>query len=241
MHETNPDDDVQAQLRALPPVEMPPAIAARLQDALRAEVQNRRVPAPRPAPHRVQLRQLRRRTKVGLALTLLAAIFVAGVGVVGIINAFDSGDEGTVQSAKEPTDSSVAEPRSSQDALKDAPQNEAAPKESALFAVTGVDYQRETLNSQLDSLLNSSGITLNEVAARVPAELSGLASQPGLDQCLAAVGDPAPIMIDFARYGGQPALVLLSDLPSGEIQVRVTAANCGADGPNLLDTIVIPS
>jgi hypothetical protein len=75
----------------------------------------------------------------------------------------------------------------------------------------------------------------------VPAALSRLTAPAALAACLAAirrlVGDAAPPTrsVDFARFGGVPALVVtLADGLPGRPQVLVVGPDCGAGGADLI-------
>lgn len=243
MPEPESDADIRAMLRALPPPEMPPEVAARLDAAVRAEVQMRTTETshslgPRPAPHRVTLR---RRAKGGLAAALVAVTLIAVIGVMGIAGMFNSDDNST-QSANEPAKSSAA-PRAQEDdssLRKDTPQQEAESiPENALLAVSGTNYQRDALSTQVEQVVGSPGLTVEEVADRTPSELVPLANSAALRQCLNALGAPVPTILDYARYDSQPALLLIAELPSGDTQVRVVGPRCGEGDPHLLDTVML--
>jgi hypothetical protein len=66
---------------------------------------------------------------------------------------------------------------------------------------------------------------------RAPGALSRLADPAGLASCLAALGQPSPLATDYARFGGEPALILLIPAQSGEVTIVVVGPSCGAASP----------
>ncbi len=62
-----------------------------------------------------------------------------------------------------------------------------------------------------------------------------------LESCLAAIGaNGRPLAMDFARYAGQPAVVIvLPGQQTGTVDVAIVGPACGQPGPDLrLRTVV---
>ncbi len=124
---------------------------------------------------------------------------------------------------------------------------------------TGTSYTAATLAIELPSLLvpaqagsvqsgpgpassratSQAGAGATPAAGTVPAELAPLQGTSALAACLSAL-TPAdqpglPLAVDYARYGGKPALVVV--LPSarpGKLDVYVVGPNCTATDADVI-------
>ena len=121
-----------------------------------------------------------------------------------------------------------------------APDAATADPTGLTLLATGADYRRETLREA--STLRAGGDTANRMGVatesqpvgRVPEELNRLADPDARKACLealAATFSGRPQAVDYARFEGSPALVvLLVDVRSVPSYVVVTGVGCGMPG-----------
>jgi hypothetical protein len=104
-------------------------------------------------------------------------------------------------------------------------------------SATGRDYAASgALASALPALLSAPAAAPAAApkAAAGADPLARLHDPPQLSACLSAIGTEAPVALDYASYGGQPALVVVlpgRNAPT-KVDVFVVGADCrpGADG-----------
>lgn len=228
---------VSALLAALPEPPEPPDLAVRLEAALAAE----RTPRPEATGATAASRTVtpldgRRRDRsrwlpVAAGVAAAAALVVGGVVV---LHGSGSGSRGTGTSA-----SSGA-----------APDKAAGVPTSS----TGNDYGKDgvALQHALPALLRADstarttdGAASGAAPSRPGAQLSTtdplhrLRTTPGLAACLAALTDASdpglPLALDYARFEGAPALVVvLPSSKSDKVDVFVVGAGCSQADAHLL-------
>jgi hypothetical protein len=187
-------------------------------------------PANSPGPAR------RRRLMTGVAAAAVAVVaVVAGVTV-------SSGMLGT---------SSLSTRNGAADSANGAPEVGAVPQPAigsepavpARYLATGRDYRRDTLG-QLARVTSSNltepsmktasgaGAAPSDVVGGVAPQLLRLTDLSALGSCLGAIAGAhpgVPGVIDFARFDGTPALVVLVNAPTSQTVV-VVGPDCGIAG-----------
>jgi hypothetical protein len=186
---------------------------------------------------RAGLRKKRRRlprwaTPVAVAAALLA---IAGLGVSQL-----GGDIRATHNPAGALSGDAAHPQSAEGGA--AAQPFAAPSPGRLLA-TGTDYTRRTLANQV-SVLGSAAEQRASLDAREapvtpdraggePAPNAGTTGGGDLAACLSSIaaahgrGMPYFEVVDYARFEGQPALVVVFTDPTGQRWVWAVAPECG--------------
>jgi hypothetical protein len=224
---------------------MPPEVWARLEAALLAEEplptaefsgSAGHAPAgkrPAPVDNRPAGRAAARRRRWVPVLVGLAIFAALGLGV-SVLRPLTTGSQ----------DSGAAD--------KSAGAPAAGPATPVLAVSTGRDYTENTLVQATD-FGNAAALSKSEaaegtydanrvptplwsLASPVPTELSRLAAPEALNQCLQAVSGTIPgdvVGVDFARYAGAPALIVVIRAADDARWVGVTGPDCGLNGPDL--------
>lgn len=211
------DEAVRADLAALPMPKIPDDIAARLDKALEAEATGTVVP-------------LRKRRSWGVAGGAVAAgVAVLAAGALGIqaLGGGDSQRDTTSASAPESARDTASQPAGGSARPKAAaPQ---APETFSGLTSSGEEYRGGTLREQVARLVNAKARTDASVDKAVPGPLTRLSAPAAFSDCLAALGaDARPLAVDYARYDGQPAvIVVLPALENGQVDVAIVGPDCG--------------
>jgi hypothetical protein len=227
------DEAVRADLAALPAPPIPADIAARLDEALSAERAG--------STHGAAVVPLRRRRWYVAAGSVAAGVALLAAGAFGIQlfkgpSASDTAAKSTA-AAPEPTPDLAHSPLASPP--KAAPG--AGPEIVSGLIASGRDYREDTLQAQVKHLVDEKARGLvpdTDKAAEqtsVPAPLRRLTAPVALANCLAALGaDARPLAVDYARFDGAPAVVIvLPALSAGEVEVAVVGAECGQSGSDV--------
>jgi hypothetical protein len=218
-------------LSALSPEPMPAEVAARLDRAIAAasrETDSAKV---------IQLDRRRRWSRV--AAGAAAAVVVVGAGIAGLTALNHSASREATSSA-----GSAVTPAGAKNALS-------LPHQGTLITTaSGIDYTHDTLalagsppDAAVSGAEGAAGAPHADQAqptAGYPTELARLAGPTALDDCLTAIGTAEggrPTSVDFARYQGQPALIVA--LNGGSARVVVAGPDCGLAGRGaaLLDSL----
>jgi hypothetical protein len=174
----------------------------------------------------------------GLAVVLVALLGYGGFAIVrgasfagSNSNASSNGNGDiapAVGSAPEPT--SVRVPQN-------LPGTAAEGGGIVLFA-SGFDYHHDTL-AQIATMPRLTSAPLTGADGTYDSSLSTLSTNPGLEQCLEAVRVVQPGVVlagDFARYEGNPALILLVRDGNASTAVAV-GPSCGVAGADELAAV----
>lgn len=254
------DSTVRAELAALPPSAMPPAVAARLHAVLDRESRRagRTAPAAVPAagsgagdgpadraarpgtPSGGTVVTLRRRRWWVASGAVAAGLVAIAAGLVAVQAPVDHPATGGL--AQDHRDASSAEASG-----------------GASARATGTDYVPDRLPGQVRTLLagpastRSADVGLKGQRSQqpapeadtdaVPAGLRRLTDPAALAACLDALGagGTAPLAADLARYRGSPALVLV--LPAADpsvVTVVVAGPACGVAGGDERHRATVP-
>jgi negative regulator of sigma E activity len=99
------------------------------------------------------------------------------------------------------------------------------------LTASGTDYRQASLATQVRALSRSDLQTYTLTPSSAPSALQRVAAG-GLTACLDALGisgDVAGLTVDYARFDGNPALVVAMPAADG-IAVTVAGPDCGKDG-----------
>jgi hypothetical protein len=222
------DEAVRADLAELPVPEIPADVAARLDEALAAEATGTTAAV-------VPLRKRRSWGVTGGAVAAGVAVLAAGaIGIQALGGGGTQQDGATTASAPESRDAAERPvPRSVPPPKAAAPG--AAPETYSGLTSSGAEYRSDTLQAQVAQLVNSKAQADASGGKAVPGPLTRLSAPAAFSDCLAALGaDARPLAVDYARYDGQPAVVVvLPALANGQVDVAVVGPDCGLSGSDL--------
>ncbi|HEY2674992.1 MAG TPA: hypothetical protein VGJ07_32075 [Rugosimonospora sp.] len=221
-------------LSGLPREPMPVDVAARLERAVAI--------AP-TEPRTAKVLPLPRRRWPRIALTTAAAVAVGAACIGGFAALSRSGAQKTSSSSgvAAPDNRGIVTPGllSQGPAVPDAVPNAGAG--AVPTTATGTDYTHGTLSlaEAGPASATAKGAEAQSVP-NLPDGLARLAVPAGLNGCLAAitaVEGGRPVSVDYARYEGQPALIVV--LSGGSARVVAAGAGCGlaGEGAALLDSL----
>jgi hypothetical protein len=252
------------QAAAETPASLPDDVAARLdamplepvRDRSSASLQRHPAPSGRPVPAgpprpRAGTRPAGRSRRPVLTRVLAGVLVLVAVGgfaavarqfLVGgaldssapaeDVHAESGGDRGAAPDAGTTVPPMAATPAAAGDLLAGA----------KLFN-SGTDYRADTLAQLADQPVPFPAPTLSERAdAFADGDLSALSAPDRLHECLTAVGQVYPgavVAADFARFEGQPAMILVIRRSDTSTVVAV-GPECGATGADVLASIDVP-
>jgi hypothetical protein len=221
------DEAVRADLAALPVPAIPDDVAARLDEALAAE-------ATGTAAAVVPLRKRRSWAVAGGAVAAGVAVLAAGaIGIQALGGGNTQQDSPTAASAPESRDSGEQPEKGSTPPKAAAPGT--VPETYSGLTSSGTEYRSDTLQAKVAQLVNSKAQADASAGKAVPGALARLSAPAAFSDCLAALGaDARPLAVDYARYDGQPAVVVvLPALANGQVDVAVVGPDCGLSGSDL--------
>jgi hypothetical protein len=251
---------VRADLRGLAawtPAEMPADVAARIEDALReaatTSTAHRSVPSLAAARARRQRTRQRFLTGIGAAAATLVLV-LCGVAVSrGVLTGQpDSTSAGGLPNAP------AVDRGSNEGAAPPAPGAAPDAVSGPLVVATGLNYSRQDLSELTakpaqgplpDVALGSAGgkdarqaevpLTVRDAA---PEPLARLTAPPALANCLTAIRAAypgVPILIDYARYEGRPALIV-SVRSNTSTTVVAVGPDCGVATADQIASATVP-
>jgi hypothetical protein len=239
------------------PVAMPEDVAARL-DAALAHGRSQRGESPtrplggRPGPGRHNAttrpsstgpgRRSSGRRTAGIVAGVLAFVVLVGGGGLTLARTLRTplSSSNTAAGANAPAQE---RPEFATTPTSDIPGAASGTARPRLLA-SGTDYRRDTLHLLVDAPPPVPTVTLNADKADVAVSgaLAGLTTQGGFAACLASVGlvhTGQVTLADYARYEGQPALVLV--VVSGTTSTVVAVGSgCGGAGADELAAVNVP-
>ncbi len=221
------DEAVRADLAALPVPAIPDDIAARLDEALAAEATGTTAAV-------VPLRKRRSWGVAGGAVAAGVAVLAAGaIGIQALGGGNTQRDSATTASAPESSDKAEGPAAGSAPPKAAAPG--AVPETYSGLTSSGAEYRSDTLRAQVAQLVKSKAQADASAGKALSGPLVRLSAPAAFSDCLAALGaDARPLAVDYARYDGQPAVVVvLPALANGDVDVAVVGPDCGLSGSDL--------
>jgi hypothetical protein len=195
-------------------------------------------------------RAKRRRIVTGIAAAAAAAVAIVG-GLAATTNLFDRAQQ-SLAGAGSASDSAGSQSR----AEAAAPSAAAAPTEP-VFLASGSDYSMTTLGqlsapptafgasagvSAQDTAKHGVGPVPQPVREGAPAPLARLLDRAALSACLDAIRAINPgsvVAVDYARFAGSPALVVLVEQGNTSTVVAV-GSDCGRSGADQKGAARVP-
>lgn len=230
------DDDptgIRQLLAALPdPGPMPPALVARINLSLAAELQRASTTTARPSPvgTSATVIPIRRKTpwlRPVLAVAGIAAAFVA-VGVVGADLLRSGGASGASSAAMASAGSAGQGP------LHDSAHSSASQERAEVtIYLDSASYTAGGLAAGAAKLVTRRGSPLRSAAAEAPA-IGPIGTPVGAADCLASLDVPTAdqAVLDIAMYDGQPAVVIVTTDPGGAHTAYVVKRSCSTGRPD---------
>jgi hypothetical protein len=186
----------------------------------------------------------------GIATAVAAAVAIVG-GLAATTNLFDRAQQSTAGAG-----SAMDNGGSPSRAEADAPSAAAAPIEP-VFLASGSDYSMTTLgqlSAPRPAFEASDGVSAQDTAKRgigpvpqsvrkgAPTPLARLLDRAALSACLDAIRAINPgsvVAVDYARFAGSPALVVLVQQGNTSTVVAV-GPDCGRSGADQKGTAQVP-
>jgi hypothetical protein len=217
-------------LSGLPREPMPVDVAARLERAVAVAPPETRTAKVLPLPRRRWPR---------IALTTAAAVAVGAACIGGFAALSRSATQKTSSSSgvAAPDNRGIVTPG----LLSQGPAVPNAGAGAIPTTATGTDYTHGSLTlAEAEPASSAAKGAQAQSVPNLPDGLARLADPAGLNGCLAAitaVEGGRPVSVDYARYEGQPALIVV--LSGGSARVVAAGADCGlaGEGAALLDSL----
>ncbi len=235
---------MRSLLSSLPdPAPMPDDVAARIGASLAeaAGEQRHRPPlAQRGGPPWEKARAGGRAASRTIGALAAGFLVIAGAGVFGL-HTLQSGRSSAPPMVVAPP---ATRPGPSQVTPPASPSSPTVPGRRSgaptpLFTATKTVYSSASLEKQAAMLWTAAGaahpsFTLPSLAAEQPG-IGPLATPLGLSDCIRALGLEVPdrVVVDFARYAGRPAAVLVT-ANGPALQVHVVERTCRAGRPGVI-------
>jgi hypothetical protein len=174
--------------------------------------------------------------------TVAAAVVVLAGGGYAIARVVSGGGQELSTSSSGAAASGSAASRPSGSALgpEAAPR---APTEGLPLVASGTTYRAGQLPAQVAAVLKRHPAHGHVKAAPLPAAATGAAAFPHLAACVSHVaGGQRPRLVDVARYGSQPAAVIVVPVPgTATVHVSVAGPGCSAQGGDIIAQFSMPA
>jgi hypothetical protein len=188
----------------------------------------------------------RGRPRAGSRLSLrIAAVAAAVVVLVGggyaVARVVAGGQE--TSSASSSSASGSAASRSAGSALAPEAAPRTVPGAGLPLVTSGTTYRAGQLPAQVAAVLKRNPAQGHVGAAPAPAAGARAAAFPHLAECVSHVaGGQRPRLIDIARYGTQPAAVIVVPVPgTTTVRVSVVGPGCSAQGGDIIHQFSMPA
>ena len=171
--------------------------------------------------------------------SVTAAVVVLAGGGYAIARVVSGGQElSTSSSGAAASGSAASRPSGSALAPEAAPR---APTEGLPLVASGTTYRAGQLSAQVAAVLKRHPAHGHVNAA--PPAAAGAAAFPHLAECVSHVAaGQRPRLVDVARYGGQPAAVIVVPVPgTATVRVSVVGPGCSAQGGDVISQFSMPA
>jgi hypothetical protein len=171
--------------------------------------------------------------------SVTAAVVVLAGGGYAIARVVSGGQElSTSSSGAAASGSAASRPSGSALAPEAAPR---APAEGLPLVASGTTYRAGQLPAQVAAVLKRYPAH-GHVNAAAPAA-AGAAAFPHLAECVShAAAGQHPRLVDVARYGRQPAAVIVVPVPgTATVRVSVVGPGCSAQGGDVISQFSMPA
>jgi hypothetical protein len=111
------------------------------------------------------------------------------------------------------------------------------------LVASGTTYRAGQLPAQVAAVLKRNPAPGHVSAAPPGASAAGVAAFPHLAECVSHVaGGQHPRLVDIARYGSQPAAVIVVPVPgTATVRVSVVGPGCSAQGGDVITHFSMPA
>lgn len=219
---------ILAEIADIPVPPMPVELAARIDDAIRAESVSTATVAS--LEHRRGRRHLRTFSAAAAAVVAIGGAAVVGNSLLNGSAEKTSGPTSSLADNPGSNGGSAAAPRKAEGPGSAGVPGERAPGSYKLSS-SGTDYRGDTLVRQVSAQLKAEG--------RAPDKMSAAVS-PQIVDCVARLGGgKAPVLVDAARFEGRPATVIAFADKPGSLKILVAGPNCSAQADDLLKPPVV--
>ena len=171
--------------------------------------------------------------------SVTAAVVVLAGGGYAIARVVSGGQElSTSSSSAAASGSAASRPSGSALAPEAAPR---APTEGLPLVASGTTYRAGQLPAQVAAVLKRYPAHGHVNAA--PPAAAGAAAFPHLAECVSHVAaGQRPRLVDVARYGRQPAAVIVVPVPgTATVRVSVVGPGCSAQGGDVISQFSMPA
>jgi hypothetical protein len=183
------------------------------------------------------------RLSLRIAAVAAAVVVLAGGGYA-IARVVSAGGQETSASSSGAAASGSTAGRSSGSALAPEAAPRAAPTEGLPLVASGTTYRAGQLPAQVAAVLKRHPAD-GHVSAAPPAAAgaAGKAAFPHLAECVSHVaGGQRPRLVDIARYGAQPAAVIVVPVPgTATVRVSVAGPGCSGQGGDIFTQFSMPA
>ena len=183
------------------------------------------------------------RSRAGSRLSLriasvAAAVVVLAGGGYAIARVVSGGQELSTSSSSAASGSAASRPSGSALPPEAAPR---APTEGLPLVASGTTYRAGQLPAQVAAVLKRYPAHGHVNAA--PPAAAGATAFPHLTGCVSHVAaGQRPRLVDVARYGGQPAAVIVVPVPgTATVRVSVVGPGCSAQGGDVITQFSMPA
>jgi hypothetical protein len=188
-------------------------------------------------------RRAQRRRTARIVVGILALVVLVGGGGLTLARALRVPLSSTSNSAAGAAAPDRPRPELATTPTGDVPGEATGAARPRLLA-SGTDYRQDTLHLLVDAPPAAPTLTLNtdKAGTSVTGALAGLTTEGGFTACVASVGrvhTGQVTLADYARYDGQPALVLV--VVSGKTSTVIAVGpGCGGAGADELAAVNVP-
>ena len=170
--------------------------------------------------------------------TVAAAVVVLAGGGYAIARVVSTGGQELSTSSGAASGSAASRPSGSALPAEAAPR---VPAEGLPPVASGTTYQAGQLRAQVAAVLKRH--PANGHVSAAPPAAAGKAAFPHLTECVSHVADgQRPRLVDIARYGTQPAAVIVVPVPgTTTLHVTVVGPGCSAQGGDIITQFSMPA
>jgi hypothetical protein len=181
------------------------------------------------------------RLSLRIAAVAAAVVVLAGGGYA--VARVVAGGQETSSAGSSTAASAGAASRSSGSALGPEAAPRAAPSAGLPLVASGTTYRAGQLPAQVAAVLKRNSAQGHAAAPPPAAAGAGATAFPHLAECVSHVaGGQRPRLIDIARYGTQPAAVIVVPVPgTTTVRVSVVGPGCSAEGGDIIHQFSMPA
>jgi len=180
------------------------------------------------------------RLSLRIATVAAAVVVLAGGGYAIARVVSTGGQELSTSSSGAAASGNASRPSGSALAPEAGPR---VPTEGLPLVASGTTYRAGQLPDQVAAVLKGSPAQGHASVSPAAAAGAGAAAFPHLVECVRHVaGGQRPRLVDVARYGGQPAAVIVVPVPgTATVRVSVVGPGCSTQGGDIITQFSMPA